>query len=577
VNGGAIIAEVLERHGVEFLFTLCGGHISPILVEAKSRGIRVIDTRHEANAVFAADASARLTGIPGVAAVTAGPGVTNTVTAIKNAQMAHSPIVLLGGATAGILAGRGALQDIDQVSIIDSCVKRSFRARRVADLGPLLEEAFGIAQSGVPGPVFVECAVDLLYDESVVREWFGSKGGTGGGLKGRLLDLYVQRYLRRLYAGRDRMTIPEAATRATQAPRESAIRAALERLSAAKRPVLVAGSQVVQPPDQAERARRAIDRIGVPVYLAGAARGLLGPDHPLQLRHNRKQALKEADAVILAGVANDFRLDYGRQIRGSCSIIAANRSRHELELNRKPDVGAHCDPALFLEELSRTSSNPNHPDWPPWIEQLRSRDRSRDIEIAQMASHGTDGVNPLGLLRTIDEILPDDSTLVADGGDFVATAAYALHPRRTLGWLDPGPFGTLGVGAGFALAAKLLRPESEVWILYGDGSLGFSIAEIDTFVRHHVPVIMIVGNDGCWSQIAREQVVMLKDDVGCMLERTAYHEIAEGFGARGLLLDKSSDVMQVLEQARSTASSGTPVLVNAHIGATDFRKGSISM
>ncbi|MGZ5432562.1 MAG: thiamine pyrophosphate-binding protein, partial [Thermoanaerobaculia bacterium] len=202
MNGGAIVVEVLVRHGVRSLFTLCGGHISPILTAAHARGIRVIDTRHEATAVFAADAGSRLTGIPGVAAVTAGPGVTNTLTALTNARMAQSPLVLLGGAAAGVLKGRGALQDIDQIALLRRQVKWCARATRVRDIAPLLTTAFARAREGVPGPVFLELPIDLLYDEALVREWFGRSGGS------RLVQWYLQRYLRRLFTGPVRLPSP---------------------------------------------------------------------------------------------------------------------------------------------------------------------------------------------------------------------------------------------------------------------------------------------------------------------------------------------------------------------------------
>src|SRR5512140_1016605 len=213
MNGGAIIASVLEKHGVRFLFTLCGGHISPILVEAKRKGIRVIDTRHEVTAVFAADAVARLTGVPGVAAVTAGPGVTNTITAIKNAQLAQSPIILLGGATATVLKGRGALQDIDQISLFAPHVKACLSAKVVRDLAPMLTRAFEIASSGIPGPVFVECPVDLLYDAAIVKEWYGAKAKSGKSLTDALMAAYLKRHTSKLFAGASNVTIPDPVAR----------------------------------------------------------------------------------------------------------------------------------------------------------------------------------------------------------------------------------------------------------------------------------------------------------------------------------------------------------------------------
>ncbi len=203
LTGGDIIADILKSHGIPCIFTLCGGHITPILVAAKARGIRVVDVRDEKNAVFAADAFARITGIPGVAAVTAGPGVTNTLTAMKNAQMAQSPVVLLGGAAATVLKGRGSLQDIDQVSLFRSIVKQAVTIKRNSDIVPALETAFQVAQSGTPGPVFVECPVDLLYAEEMVRKWYGAKSGevSGRGLKSKLFQFYLDRHVKRMFAG----------------------------------------------------------------------------------------------------------------------------------------------------------------------------------------------------------------------------------------------------------------------------------------------------------------------------------------------------------------------------------------
>jgi acetolactate synthase-1/2/3 large subunit len=578
MTGGDLIAEVLERQGVRFVFTLCGGHISPILVSAKARGIRVVDTRHEATAVFAADAVARLTGIPGVAAVTAGPGVTNTITALKNAQMAQSPVVLLGGATATILRGRGALQDIDQMALVRPHVKRAKRAKRVRDLAPALEEAFRLCREGVPGPVFVECPVDLLYPEEVVRAWHGAKtGGHSRGFGDRALQWYVGRHLDRVFAGARGTVSPHPTRAEAPVPDESRVRRAASIVRQAERPVLLVGSQALSSASEAPALAEAVGALGVPVYLSGMARGLLGASHPLQLRHRRRDALREADLVILAGVPCDFRLDYGRHIHRRAKLVSANRSRAELKKNRRPNLAVLGAPELFLRALARGLDGPL-PGWRGWRETLRSREAEREQSIrAQAGEKTTNGLNPLGVCRGIDSALAADSVVVADGGDFVSTASYILRPRGPLSWLDPGPFGTLGVGAGFALAAKLVRPEAEVWIVYGDGSAGYTLAEADTFARHGLGVVAIIGNDAGWTQIARDQVEILKDDVGTVLATTAYERAAEGLGARGLRLDDPTRVDAVLAEARGIAAEGRPVYVNVLVGPTDFRKGSISI
>ncbi len=578
MNGGDLIAQVLQRRGVRFLFTLCGGHISPILVEAKRRGIRVVDTRHEVTAVFAADAVARLTGVPGVAAVTAGPGLTNTITAIKNAQMAQSPLVLLGGASATVLRGRGSLQDIDQLSLMRPHVKWIGAARRVKDLVPMLETAFDIAQEGVPGPVFIECPVDLLYSPEVVRSWYGAKGSAGkdASLKDRVIEKYLNWHTARLFAGADSVVVHDPPPLQPVEAGAGIVSDALRKLQQAQRPLMLIGSGALQMPQEAGAIAAAIERLGVPVYLSGTARGLLGAGHPLHLRHGRKNALKQADVVVLLGVPADFRLDYGKHLSRRMYVISANRSREDLLLNRRPDLAIHADPGRLVQAMASAAGNLG--PWTAWLDSLRQADQARDAEIAEQSAQPADEFcNPLAVCSAVEAVLPEDSVLVADGGDFVATASYILRPRRRLSWLDPGVFGTLGVGGGFAIGAQCVRPDAQTWIIYGDGSVGYSLAEFDTYVRHRLPIIAVVGVDASWMQIAREQVEVLGDACGTELLRTSYHKAAEGLGGAGLEVTDPAQLPAVMAQAQEIARSGKPVLINAQIGRTQFRKGSISI
>jgi acetolactate synthase-1/2/3 large subunit len=575
-HGGDRVADVLRAHGVRSLFTLCGGHISPILSAAKARGIRVVDVRDEATAVFAADATARLSGLPGVAAVTAGPGIANTITALKNAQLAQSPVILIGGAAPTALQGRGALQDIDQRPLVAPHVKLFRKVVQVRGLGPALEEAFAVARSGVPGPVFVECPVDLLYDEASIRQWYADAAGKGNGIADRALRFYLNRHVRKMFEGSN---VPQPVrAHAVPTPRagQGAFRSASAALAKAQRPLFVIGSQAVVQAAQANALAAAVARLGVPVYLSGMARGLLGRDHPLLLRHQRRQALREADCVLLAGVPCDFRLDYGKHVRRSATLIAANRSARDARLNRRPDIAAIGDAGMFLQELAQAAP-PDSVRWNDWLAQLRGRDDERETEIVQQAADPGEFVNPIALLRAMEQAAGDKALLVADGGDFVATASYVLHARGPLSWLDPGAFGTLGVGAGFALGAAIARPDSEVWIVFGDGACGYGLVEFDTFVRHGIPVIAVVGNDAGWTQIAREQVKMLHDDVATVLARTDYHAVAAGFGAHGILVKHMSEVPAALAEAREVARQGRPVLVNVWLDKTSFREGSLSM
>jgi acetolactate synthase-1/2/3 large subunit len=581
LHGGEIVAEVLAAHGVEFVFTLVGGHISPILTGSKARGIRVIDIRHEATTVFAADAVARLSGVPGVAAVTAGPGVTNTITALKNAQLAQSPVILIGGAAATILKGRGALQDIDQMALVRPHVKWARKVTQVRDVAPALVQAFAEAQSGVPGPVFVELPVDLLYPEPVVREMYGEMTGKGKSIGGRLRNWYVRRHVNQLFAGVGGQAAVSRRPVSVPFHDGSDIQKTLAFLRQAERPVLLVGSQALLPTVpgqaavQAAALQAAVRRLGIPTYLSGMARGLLGRD-PLHMRHKRTRALKESDLIVLAGVPCDFRLNYGRSLSRDATLVAINRHPDELQKNCSPDLPIRADAGHFLRALAEAW--PGEPDlWASWLARLQERNEARDAEIMEMAREETAYVNPLAFFLELEKVVADESVMIGDGGDFVATASYILRPRSPLSWLDPGVFGTLGSGAGFALGAKLVRPESEVWLIYGDGSAGYSLAEFDTFHRHGIPIIAVVGNDASWAQIAREQVAIFEDPVATELVRSAYHTVAEGYGGEGLLVQEEAEVPGCLRQAQTMAREGRPVLLNLFIGQTDFRKGSISM
>ncbi|MGB5373487.1 MAG: thiamine pyrophosphate-binding protein [Polyangiales bacterium] len=579
-DGGAIIGRILASRGVKQLFTLCGGHISPILVGAEAHGIQVVDVRDEVSAVFAADAVARLTGVPGVAAVTAGPGVTNTITAVKNAQLAQSPLLIFGGAAATLLKGRGALQDIDQISLMESITKWAVSIKKVHSIGPTVEKALDLAQDGVPGPVFIEVPIDVLYPEEMVREMFMSESGVkdAKNLGSKALELYMRGHLYRQFNQPHVSIIPPS--RESLPPKPSNKSPHVEKVASllrkADRPALVIGSQALVNCRDPEPIADAVEALGIPTWLGGMARGLLGRHSDIQLRHKRTAALKEADVVIVAGFPFDFRMGYGRSISSGATLVAANLSSSEMRKNRRPEIPVHMHAGEFLRALASAADKGLGP-WTDWFDTLRAREVARDEEISQQANAPTELVNPLHLFQRIEEKMADDAVLVVDGGDFVATASYILRPRKPLSWLDPGVFGTLGVGGGFAVGASLVRPGKEVWLIYGDGSSAYSLAEIDTCVRHGLAPIAVIGTDGSWAQIAREQVPMLGTNIGTVLKRTPYHEVGQGYGAVGLLLDDPARIDETLDKAKALAASGKPVVINVHIAATDFRKGSISV
>lgn len=575
-GGGDRVVEVLCAQGVGTIFTLTGGHISPLLVAAKRRGIRVIDVRDERNAAFAADAMGRISGVPGVAVVTAGPGVTNTLTALTNARLAQSPMVVLGGAAATLLQGRGALQDIDPCAVVKAHVKWACKVTRVESLAPAVEKAFRVATSGVPGPVFVECPIDVLYAEGLIRKFYDEATPQPPRNAGqRMLQNYVRRHVQRLFDP----TPPQLWSPPSLPPRPEArgllASRVAARLAKAKRPVLLVGSPAVLGGKVGEVAA-AVSDLGLPTFLTGMARGLLGPDHAALFRHRRREALEEADLVLLAGVPADFRLDYGRSISGRAFVVSINLELATTVQNRWPSLPVPDHPGRFLVALSHQVGE-RLGRYADWSERLKAREDARHAEIDAMSRADSRRINPIALCRALDRNIDDDATIVADGGDFVATAAYTLRARGPLAWLDPGPFGTLGVGGGFAMASAVARPGRETWLLYGDGAAGFSLMEFDTFARHGLPVIAVVGNDAGWTQIEREQVEILEDDVACRLAFADYDAVAKGLGAEGFRLLHIDDADAVFTEAKALARGGRPVLINAEIGKSDFRKGSISI
>uniref|UniRef100_A0A8C4J6U6 Acetolactate synthase-like protein n=1 Tax=Dromaius novaehollandiae TaxID=8790 RepID=A0A8C4J6U6_DRONO len=535
-HGGELVAEVLRAHGVRYLFALAGGHVSPVLVACEKLGLRVVDTRHEATAVFAADAVARLSGRIGVAVVTAGPGVTNTVTAVKNAQMAESPVLLLGGAAATLQRGRGALQEIDQLSLFKTLCKRRTSVRTVRDIVPALRQAIVTAQSGTPGPVFVELPLDVLYPFHVVEKELGQATGPGG-LRRSLVNWYLRNYVHDLFAGAwepcDMTPLPVQVPLATA----EQVQQVAELVSRAAKPLVLLGSQVTLPPTPVEELRAALEALGLPCYLGGMARGLLGKDSTLHVRQNRRDALRQADLVILAGTVCDFRLAYGRVLSRRSAVVAVNRDR--AQLLRNSDVFWKARLAIQGEGARNAPTCHVHDTEP------RATCHMHDAK--PRATYAT---------------CPTPSHVPC-------VMCHQLPQRRAKpGWRLPKN-----------------RPPVRMWVAVAGSVPGFGprAASVGRPVAQRLapqtPVIALVGNDACWSQISREQVALLGSNVACGLEYTDYHAVAEGLGAKGFVVggDGGEGVDAVLRAAQATCRQGRPVLVNALIGKSDFRQGSISV
>ena len=568
---GLDIGSFFKQKNITSVFTLCGGHISPILVGCEKENINIIQVRDEVSAVFAADAVSRLTDSVGVAIVTAGPGVTNTITAIKNAQMAQSPVLLIGGAAATLLKGRGSLQDIDQISLLKTYVKSAVSVKKTRDVIPTLANALNIATSGVPGPVFVELPIDLLYPEKDIRKEFINQLPKSGYF-GKIAHWYVERHLNDLFSSK-KSSIKVKPVKEFKLDQRKIDKAALAIVKA-KKPVFLLGNQVTQNKEFLPMCLKSIDKLSVPTFTSGMARGCFGSSDKYFFRHNRKHALKNADVVVTLGIPLDFRLGYGFSINKDATLIAVNKSKEDLNKNRKPDIGIHADPSRIMHEIGKII---NPPSCKEWIKELTGLEEKRETEILQFSKYETDFVNPVHLCKTIDKFIDEESILVADGGDFVGTASYTIRPRSSLGWLDPGPFGTLGVGGGFAIGAKSSFPKKEVWVFYGDGASAYSLAEFDTLCRHKLPVIAIIGNDASWQQIAREQKQMLGSNIGTELAFNAYEKVVEGYGGKGYYVENHDTLDETLKRAKEDAKLGYPVLVNIKISKSDFRKGSISV
>ena len=568
---GLDIGSFFKQKNISSVFTLCGGHISPILVGCEKENINIIQVRDEVSAVFAADAVSRLTDSVGVAIVTAGPGVTNTITAIKNAQMAQSPVLLIGGAAATLLKGRGSLQDIDQISLLKTYVKSAVSVKKTRDVIPTLANALNTATSGVPGPVFVELPIDLLYPEEDIRKEFINQLPKSGYF-GKIAHWYVERHLNDLFSSK-KSSIKVKPVKEFKLDQRKIDKAALAIVKA-KKPVFLLGNQVTQNKEFLPMCLKSIDKLSVPTFTSGMARGCFGSSDKYFFRHNRKHALKNADVVVTLGIPLDFRLGYGFSINKDATLIAVNKSKEDLNKNRKPDIGIHPDPSRIMHEIGKII---NPPSCKEWIKELTGLEEKRETEILQFSKNESDFVNPVHLCKTIDKFIDEESILVADGGDFVGTASYTIRPRSALGWLDPGPFGTLGVGGGFAIGAKSSFPKKEVWVFYGDGASAYSLAEFDTLCRHKLPVIAIIGNDASWQQIAREQKQMLGSNIGTELAFNAYEKVVEGYGGKGYYVENHDTLDETLKRAKEDAKLGYPVLVNIKISKSDFRKGSISV
>ncbi len=543
VHGGRLVAQALKRHGTTHLFTLCGGHIQAIYDGCIDEGIRVVDVRHEQTAGHAADGYARVTGRPGVCAVTAGPGVTDVVTAVANAQRAQIPMVVIGGAGPKLLCDMGSLQDMDHVTLMRPITKWSVQVPETRRIGEYIDAAFRVAQSNVPGPVFLEMPLDLLMNV------------------GDDADLPATQPL-------------AEPPRAGGDPR--AIAKAAELLRSAKRPCFLVGSQIRWSPYR-EKLAATVERFGAPVFLNGMARGGLPHAHPLLFSRSRRFALSQADVVFVLGTPFDFRVDYGRVPTWApdAKIVQIDLDGSELGRNRKVDVAIHGDSGLVLDALAQELGHAKL-EFGDWVESVRADENKRRAKMQAEIEDGGSPPNPLRVCHELGKRLGPNDIVIGDGGDFVATAAYVLKLEWPQLWMDPGPLGTLGVGPGYAMAAKLVRPDAHVVLVYGDGSFGLNGLEFEAMARQDIPVIAIIGNDAGWTQIRRGQVELYGHEraVATGLDYTHYEKVVEACGGVGFWVEKVEELGPALDAAFAAKK---PACINVKIAKSDFRKGAISV
>ena len=527
-TGAQLLVRMLKKEGVRHIFTLSGLHIAPIYAACVEEGIAVVDTRHEQAAAHAADAYARLTRGLGVAVVTAGPGVTDALTGVANAYSASSPMLLLGGAAPQFNAGKGSLQEIEQVDLFLRITKWADRIPAPERAPTYMAKAFRTALSGKPGPVFLEAPWDVLCN----------------GVEDEAAPLQ-ENYRTRARTPGDPTLIERAAA----------------LLDGAERPAVIAGSSIWWDAAHEELAAFC-EKAGVPVFLNGSGRGCLPHDHPHFFQSSRKEALGDADVVLIVGTPLDFRLGYGLPptFTSEAKLIQVDNDASEIGRNRAIDVGIVGDSRSVLAALTSAIARK---DRSARLKALRASETKKQEKQRAFEEDDASPINHYRLAKELDTVQRSagDSMLVADGGNWVAIAAKVLKLAKPGRWLDPGPLGCLGVGAPFAIAAKTLYPERPVFVIQGDGSFGLNGMDFETALRFNLPMVCVVGNDAAWGQIRLPQVQFHGEDKSpaTLLRPTRYDKIVEAMGGYGELVTEAKDIRPALERA---VASNTVACVN---------------
>jgi acetolactate synthase-1/2/3 large subunit len=534
-HSGELAVHVARAHGVETMFTLSGAHVFPmydgaVRTQAEGQGppMRLLDVRHEQTAAFAAEATGKLTRVPGLAVLTAGPGVTNGISAIAQAQFAGSPMVVVGGRAPQNRWGSGSLQELDQPPIIAPVAKAARTLMTAADVAGGMDEAFTLARSSHRGPVFVDVPMD---------EFFNSSTGSTGSGEGTRIE-----------------------------PDPEAVQKVARLLAAARRPVLILGTDVWA--DHAEvAALRLVEDLGIPTLTNGMGRGVIPGGHRSLVTKARGAALSGADLVVVVGTPLDFRLGYGafggpdKNPDGEfAKVVHIADSPGQVSGHAELAASVSGDLTTILDGLQAAIEHGDKPDWQDWSDQLADQVKVAAARDAELLTAEADPIHPARIYGELVPRLADDSVVIGDGGDFVSFAGKYVEPQRPGGWLDPGPYGCLGAGLGAAIAARIARPSAQVTLLLGDGAAGFSLMDVDTLVRHDLPVVMVMGNNSAWGlEKGPMQMLYGYDVIADLGQRTPYDDVVKALGGAGETVTDPKQIGPALDRAYA---AGVPYLVN---------------
>ena len=524
VHGGRLVAQRLKAHGIRKLFTLSGGHLFSIYDGCREEGIDLVDVRHEQAAGFAAEGWAKATRDPGVCALTAGPGVTNGMSAMASAQANASPMVVLGGRAPAFRWGQGSLQEIDHVPFVEPVTKLARTAATTAEIPAVVDEAVAAALEPPTGPTFVDFPLDQVFMEAPPAD---AEPATRPDPRGR--------------AGAD----------------GSAVERAAELLRTSSRPVVMAGTGAYW--THAEVAlQRLCEELSLPVCLNGLARGCVAADHPVFFSRARGKALKEADVALVVGVPMDFRLGFGAAFGEETQIVAVASTPPERPAPRAIAAELYGGIAASLDGLRELA--PGGPDRSGWLKELRAEENDRRAGEQTELTDSRAPLHPLRVYHELQQVLDRDAVVIGDGGDFVSYAGRVIDTYELGCWMDPGPFGCLGAGPGYALAAKLAHPDRQVCLLLGDGAFGFSGLEFDTLVRHGADVVGVMGNNGIWGLEKHPMEFLYGYSVAAELQPGCrYDRVVEALGGHGELVERPEELRPALERA---FAAGRPALVN---------------